>query len=86
MTGFERSHWLLEGDRLSDLNVEVVSDAAINLRHEGGGGDVGMTMIGLRDVVRCASMADVYTLAHNEGAEREPRLVEIHNGDEVFDT
>ena len=39
MSGAERSHWLLEGDRPSNLDVEVVSEAAVNLRHKGGGGD-----------------------------------------------
>ena len=41
-----------------------------------------MTMIGLWGVVRCASMADMYTLARDEG----DRVVEIHHGNEVYDT
>ena len=80
MTGFARRHWFLGGDRQSDSGVNAVSEAAANKV------EVGMMTIGLWRVARCASMMDVYTPARSRRAEREPRLVEIQNGNEVFDT
>ena len=78
MTGFARRHWFLGGDRQSDSGVNAVSEAAANKV------EVGMMTIGLWRVARRASMADLYTRSRR--AEREPRLVEIQNGNEVFDT
>jgi hypothetical protein len=61
MTGFARSHWFSEGDRSSDLDVEAVSEAAVDLRHKGGGGDDDDWALGCRR-------------SGVEGTEREPRM------------